>query len=365
MRTSSSDSSFGVSLIPFGWNESVAVLYNTFDQPGHYPGRVIRVDRGSSRIATPQGTTSAAMARGEPSPGSEPGPLATGDWVVLRPDQDQGEVVTAILPRRSAITRLDPSAPAANPGAQVLAANVDHVLVVHGLDRPPQPGRIERLLVLAWGSGAQPILVLTKTDLVDAGSMTDIIGDLAPIAPGVEIIAVSNKTAAGFEALNPLIGAGMTVALIGASGTGKSSLVNRLVGDDIQSTGDTRRGDGKGRHTTTSRDLIPLSSGAVLIDTPGLREVGLWTTREGLDTAFGDVTTLASSCRFRDCRHESEPGCAVTQAIVAGQLDERRLDSFRKLGLELVDLERQALLKQGRGSARSSRTPQPDVEEDW
>ncbi len=348
------------SLVSFGWNENVSALYATFAQPGRYPGRVLRVDRGSSLVATSEGTTRAAIARGAAPPGAETGAPTTGDWVVVRPDPDHGEVIEAVLPRRTAIERLDPSASEARPAVQVLAANVDRVFVVHGLDHPPHPGRLERLLVVAWESGATPTLVLTKTDLLDEAAVEATVRDVELLAPGVEVLAVSNKSSNGIDALRPFVGAGVTIVLIGASGTGKSSLVNQLAGTDIQSTGDTRRADGKGRHTTTSRDLVQLASGAVLIDTPGLREIGLWNSREGLETAFEDIVILSGSCKFRDCIHESEPGCAVNAAIADGRLDRRRLNSFRKLEEELARQEQQAERQRNRESSRPRPPPTAD-----
>jgi ribosome biogenesis GTPase len=191
---------------------------------------------------------------------------------------------------------------------------------------------VERMIALAWDSGATPVVVLTKTDLT--ADATGIAADLMEAAPGVDVVAVNAVDDDGFAALSPYLVPGRTLCLLGRSGAGKSTLVNALLGTDVLETQDIRR-DGKGRHTTSHRELIPLPDGSVLLDTPGLRGAGLWVSDEGLDRAFADVEELIAQCRFADCRHDSEPGCAVLVAIAEGQLPERRLDSWRKLQREV------------------------------
>jgi ribosome biogenesis GTPase len=213
----------------------------------------------------------------------------------------------------------------------VLAANIDVAFVVHPLTADPRPGRIERFLTLAWTSGARPLVVLSKADTVNDASAIQ--AEVAAASPGVDVVVVSVVSGEGMSELRSLVTSGRTVAFLGVSGAGKSSLVNALLGEERLAVSEIRS-DGKGRHTTTARELFALPSGGVVIDTPGLRGIGLWDPEEGLRQTFADVEELAAQCRFSDCRHSGEPGCAVAEAVERGELSERRLESQRKLQRE-------------------------------
>jgi ribosome biogenesis GTPase / thiamine phosphate phosphatase len=252
-----------------------------------------------------------------------------GDWVVVR-----DETIQAVLPRRSAFSR---KVARAATEEQVLAANVDTVFLVTALNGDLNLRRLERYLALAWESGASPVLVLTKADLCgDVGGALRAVG---PVTIGVPTHAISNLTGAGLDELEPHLAPARTVALLGSSGVGKSSLANRLLGEELQVTREIAV-DGRGRHTTTSRQLVRLPGGALLVDTPGLRELQLWDADEGIHAAFADVDELAGDCRFSDCSHTREPGCAVHAAIDAGRLPLTRLQSYRRLQRELERLAR-------------------------
>ena len=288
------------------------------------PARVSRVDRGGVELLTHTGVTRATLGAallGADAP-------CTGDWVGVRHWPDGPTTVESVLPRRSAIVRAAPVR-AARP--QVLAANVDHVLICHGLSQAPRLNRIERFVALGWESGAQPVVVLTKADLApDAEQLRE---ETAAAVPGVPVHVVSSTTGAGVESIREYAGSGLTAALLGPSGAGKSTLANALLGTDALPTGEIRD-DGKGRHTTVTRELVVIPGAGVLLDTPGLRGVGLWLVEDGLEKTFADLEELATQCRFHDCEHSSEPGCAVQAAVEEGTLPWRRLESWRKLQRE-------------------------------
>jgi len=258
---------------------------------------------------------------------------AVGDWVVLAEAVPTSgpAIIERILPRRSAISRKVKGKAAQ---VQVIAANVDTVFLVTGLDGDFNPRRIERALVAVWDTGARPVVVLTKSDLTS--DVADKVQTVQALAANVAVHAVSAREAVGLEALAAYRVHGSTIALLGSSGAGKSTLVNRLLGWDRQDTGDVREHDSRGRHTTTKRELIVLPEGGILVDTPGLRELQLWEGEGGLDAVFSDVTAEAGACRFRDCSHTEEPGCAVRAAWAAGGVTPERVESYRKLQRELA-----------------------------
>jgi ribosome biogenesis GTPase len=324
------------SLVPFGWNDRwAALLAEAVDAAGAggdrdggpgrlVPGRVVRHDGAGVLVALPGGTRTLMLSRPlDPPP-------AVGDWLAVA-----GDVPVAVLPRTSVLTRRA----AGSDTPQQLAANVDGVLAVCGLDRPVKAGRIDRVATLAWEAGAVPAVVLAKADLVpDPGAA---VAEVAAAHPGLDVIATSVTTGAGLDDLRALA-AGRTVVLVGESGAGKSSLTNALLGVAVMATGGVRAGDAKGRHTTTTREAHPLPGGGVLVDTPGLRAVGLWAEQEAVDATFGDVDDLAAGCRFADCTHGGEPGCAVTAAVDAGELAADRLAGWRALAREAEAAERRA-----------------------
>jgi ribosome biogenesis GTPase len=322
-----------VDLPSLGWDDSLRAAYPGLRHPDHVAGRVARVDRGVCTVLTADGPVRASLSGAVLCAGADD-PVAlpcAGDWVAVRTWPDHRLTLEAVLPRRTAIVRRT-----AGKGSvgQVLAANIDTAAVVEAMDPEPDVRRIERLLALAWESGAEPLVVLAKADLAaDPDTVADQVAD---VTPGVPVLAVIAERGAGLEPLRPLVAPGRTLGLLGRSGAGKSTLVNALAGARVMATQAIRRVDGKGRHTTSYRALVPIPGGGAVLDTPGLRGVGLLDASDGLVDAFADVSDLAIACRFADCRHVGEPGCAVQAAIDAGDLPVHRLESWRKLRRELA-----------------------------
>ena len=293
--------------------------------------RVVRSDRGSSLIITSGGIIrakpSSRLLKAAKGPADLP---AVGDWVaVFAPADIDVPLIEVVLERTSAIQRGDPGK---TSDVQVLAANIDVVFVVHPIAQPPNLRRIERELALAWDSGAAPVVVLTKADL-SANPEGDR-AEVASIAFGSDVHVVNALTGEGLEALLDSVSGHRTAVLIGPSGAGKSTLINAFLGERRQATREVRIGDGRGRHTTVARELMQMPGGGMLIDTPGLRELGLTGSEEGLVAAFPDIDRSGHACRFRDCTHTDEPGCAVRAAIESGEIPPERLDSYRKLERE-------------------------------
>ncbi|MFJ2929530.1 ribosome small subunit-dependent GTPase A [Streptomyces massasporeus] len=322
---SGSSSSASHPLQPYGWDAGWEAEFAPYEAEGLLPGRVVRVDRGQCDVVTADGPLRADTAFVTPHD-----PLrvvCTGDWVAVEPGGNPRYVRTC-LPRRTAFVR---STSSQRSEGQILAANVDHAVIAVSLAVELDLGRIERFLALAWESGAQPVVVLTKADLVpDAVTRAYLVQDVETSAPGVPVVPVSSVDGDGLDVVAALVGGGTSV-LLGQSGAGKSTLANALLGEDVMTVQATRDVDGKGRHTTTTRNLLALPGGGVLIDTPGLRGVGLWDAETGVGQVFSEIEELAERCRFHDCAHEAEPGCAVLAAIDRGDLPQRRLESYRKL----------------------------------
>jgi ribosome biogenesis GTPase len=312
-----------------GYDDGFAASFRSLQSlsgPGAVAGRVLRVDRTACQVALASGELSLPTARDlQRDPLEAP---TTGDWVVVA-----GGEVAAVLERRTSVMR----AGFRDLSAHVLAANVDSVLVVSSLQNAFRPRRIERLLVIAWQTGGLPVVVLTKSDCCE--DVAAALEQAAAVAPGVAVHAVSAVTGEGMDELLAELAPRTTAVMIGPSGTGKSTLANSLSGGTAVLATTDVRSDGKGRHTTVTRELVRLVNGALLIDTPGLRAIGLWDAGEALGDAFSDLGALAADCRFNDCAHQSEPGCAVRAAVGSGALDPERLESFKRLEREQRRLE--------------------------
>ena len=337
-----------MTLARFGWDHDHEALFENHAREGLLPGRVLNAAREAYRLATPLGELAAELSgRLRFSADSAADLPAVGDWVAARAYPGDGlAVVDAVLPRRSALVR---RAAGRRDEAQLLAANVDLLLVAAPLGGDLRARRVERYLALAREAGVPAAVVLTKADL--EARPADAVAGAREVAGDAAVLAVSARTGEGLADLDALLLPRRTAALLGPSGAGKSTLVNALLGEARQATLEVREGDLRGRHATTHRELFALPSGALLVDTPGLRELALWDGANGIAATYDEVAGLAPSCRFRDCRHEGEPGCAVRLAADSGEIDAARLEAFAKLRREEEALE----MRKALGAARAER----------
>ncbi len=322
-----------MTLKTLGWTDRLTQLYQPYASAEREPARVMRADRDLYHVESAAhaltGAVSGHFRHEAAGPADYP---AVGDWVVIEPRPAEGAAtIHAVLPRMSVFSR---KAAGERTEEQVVAANVDAVFVVTGLDGDFNPHRVERYLTAIWEGGASPVVILNKADLCT--DLEERIAEIEAVSPGVPVLALSALEGSGLEALAPHVLPGRTVGLVGSSGAGKSTLLNALAGTEAQATAAVRADDSRGRHTTTHRELFPLRGGALVLDTPGMRELALWGGTEGLGASFADIERLAQSCRFRDCRHDGEPGCAVLAALDEGALTGDRFASYRKLEREAL-----------------------------
>ncbi len=320
------------SILPLGWNDRWAEEWSKFDDSGLVPVRVVRIDKGGITVARRSGEEQLVVAA------KSVRRVVVGDVCGL--DQNAGRI-EVILPRATVFERRSPGVARdqLQLRARPLAANMDTVLVLQPLDPGVNTARLARELILAWESGAQPVVVLTKADLVNEVERERQRAVAQRFSPGARVTCVSASTDGGLDELDGLHDSGTTIALLGASGAGKSTLVNALAGRPIQLVAEVREGDRRGRHTTTAGQIIELDNGALIIDTPGIRGVGLWSADDGFEKAFADLEPFAQKCRFDDCTHTNEPGCGLLEAVDTGLIDAERIETWQTLATELEQLE--------------------------
>jgi ribosome biogenesis GTPase / thiamine phosphate phosphatase len=329
-----------------GWDNRLDAAWRSVGAPGE-PGRVSRLDRGWSSVMRTADDPAPLRIR---NIGAD---VAVGDWVVPSPDHERVELV---VERNSAFVRRA-SFEGSRFEAQTVAANIDVVFLVHAYGAPPNQRRLERELILAFDSGAEPVVVLTKVDLVDDPEPTR--RELTQVALGVPVLVASGRSGIGIDVLRSYAAGNRTLAFLGASGVGKSTLVNALLGREAQATQEVRAGDQRGRHTTVASELLRLPGEGWLVDTPGVRALSLWLSGHGIERAFADVFGLMDDCRFRNCKHDQEPGCAVQSAIAAGRLDPARFSSLERLVAEEAALEDEQREWVRRADRRGHRRPRP------
>ncbi len=338
-----------MNLNDFGWNEYFRSEFEKYSQNGYVPCRVIQQHRNMYVVISEQGELQAEVSgKMRHQAGSRSNFPAVGDWVAaaIRPDEGKA-TIHALLPRQGCFSR---KMAGQETEEQVLAANIDTVFLVSGLDGDFNPRRIERYLTLSWESGANPVIVLNKTDICE--NLEEKIGEVESIAFGIPVLPISAIAKSGLESIREYLQKGKTAAFLGSSGVGKSTIINSLLGYQRMFVQEVREDDSRGRHTTTSRELILLPEGGILVDTPGMREIQLWADEDGLRKTFDDIEEIAALCRFRDCSHSGEPDCAIQVALEEGSLDRKRWESYLKLQKELKYLAARQDVKERRRQER-------------